>query len=154
MELKGIDFLLSAAAVLRREFPGLRVEIAGSGPQHEKLGKMATQVGLGGQVKFLGWIDNLNSVLPRWDVFVMPSLEEGFGIAALEAMAAGLPVVATSVGGLPELIEDGKTGWLVPPAMTRLWLPGSVFCSAIKKCGWRWERPGMSARGITSASPR
>ena len=115
VELKGIEYLLRAAAALRQEFPALRVEIAGSGPYREKLEEAVTRAGLGEQVKFLGWIDDLTSVLPRWDAFVMPSLEEGFPIAALDAMAAGLPVVATSVGGIPELIEDGKTGWLVPP---------------------------------------
>ena len=115
VELKGIEYLLRAAAALRREFPALRVEIAGSGPQREKLEEAVAHAGLEGQVKFLGWIDDLPSVLSRWDVFVMPSLEEGFPIAALDAMAAGLPVVATSVGGVPELIEDGKTGCLVPP---------------------------------------
>jgi glycosyltransferase involved in cell wall biosynthesis len=115
VELKGIDYLLKAATALRGEFPALRVEIAGSGPQREKLERAVVHTGLAEQVKFLGWIDDLASVLPRWDVFVMPSLEEGFPIAALDAMAAGLPVVATPVGGVPELIEDGKTGWLVPP---------------------------------------
>jgi glycosyltransferase involved in cell wall biosynthesis len=115
VELKGIEYLLNAASVLRREFPALRVQIAGSGPQREKLEEAVAHFGLVGHVEFLGWIDDLNSVLPRWDVFVMPSLEEGFPIAALDAMAAGLPVVATSVGGVPELIEDGTTGWLVPP---------------------------------------
>ncbi|MGD0222643.1 MAG: glycosyltransferase family 4 protein [Terriglobia bacterium] len=113
--LKGIEYLLSAAAMLRREFPALRVEIAGSGPQRKKLDEAVAHSGLGGCVKFLGWIDDLTPVLRRWDVFVMPSLEEGFPIAALDAMASGLPVVASSVGGVPELIEDGKTGWLVPP---------------------------------------
>jgi glycosyltransferase involved in cell wall biosynthesis len=54
-------------------------------------------------------------VLADWDVYVQPSLGEPFGIAALEAMAAGLPVVATSAGGLPELVEHGRTGWLIPP---------------------------------------
>jgi glycosyltransferase involved in cell wall biosynthesis len=115
VELKGIEYLLRAAAALQHEFPALRVEIAGSGPQRERLEKAVTRSGLGEHVKFLGWIDDLTPVLPRWDVFVMPSLEEGFPIAALDAMAAGLPVIATSVGGVPELIEDGKTGWLVPP---------------------------------------
>jgi glycosyltransferase involved in cell wall biosynthesis len=115
VELKGIEYLLGAASTLRREFPALRVEIAGSGPHREKLEAAVAQAGLTEQVKFLGWIDDLTSVLPRWDVFVMPSLEEGFPIAALDAMAAALPVVATPVGGVPELIEDGKTGWLVPP---------------------------------------
>jgi glycosyltransferase involved in cell wall biosynthesis len=115
VELKGIEYLLRAAAALRSEFPALRVEIAGSGPQREKLEEAVAHAGLEGQVKFLGWIDDLTSLLSRWDVFVMPSLEEGFPIAALDAMAAGLPVVATSVGGVPELIEDGKTGCLVPP---------------------------------------
>jgi glycosyltransferase involved in cell wall biosynthesis len=115
VELKGIEYLLHAAAALRREFPAFRVEIAGSGPQRKKLEKTVAEAGLSGQVEFLGWIDDLASILPRWDIFVMPSLEEGFPIAALDAMAAGLPVVATSVGGIPELIEDGKTGLLAPP---------------------------------------
>jgi glycosyltransferase involved in cell wall biosynthesis len=115
VELKGIEYLLRAAATLRHEFPTLRVEIAGSGPQREKLEEAAAHADITEQVKFLGWIDDLAAVLPRWDIFAMPSLEEGFPIAALDAMAAGLPVVATPVGGVPELIEDGKTGWLVPP---------------------------------------
>jgi glycosyltransferase involved in cell wall biosynthesis len=113
--LKGIEYLLDAAAVLRHELPSLRVEIAGSGPQRRKLEQRVEELDLAGSVEFLGWVGDLNSVLPRWDVFVMPSLEEGFPIAALDAMAAGLPVVASSVGGVPELIEDGRTGWLVPP---------------------------------------
>jgi glycosyltransferase involved in cell wall biosynthesis len=50
-----------------------------------------------------------------WDIFVMPSLDEGFGLAALEAMATGLPVVAAGVGGIGELVQHGRTGWLVPP---------------------------------------
>jgi glycosyltransferase involved in cell wall biosynthesis len=115
VELKGLEYLLRAAAALRHEFPTLRVEIAGSGPQRAKLEEELVEFGLGGRVEFLGWVDNLNTVLPRWDIFVMPSLEEGFPVAALDAMAVGLPVVATRVGGVPELIEDGKTGWLVPP---------------------------------------
>jgi glycosyltransferase involved in cell wall biosynthesis len=115
VKLKGIDYLLSAAAALQHEFPALRVEIAGAGPEREKLEAAVAQAGLEERVKFLGWIEDIRTVLPRWDVFVMPSLEEGFPIAALDAMAAGLPVIATPVGGVPELIEDGATGWLVPP---------------------------------------
>ena len=115
VELKGIEYLIRAVAALRNQFPALRVEIAGSGPEREKLEKEVGRAGLADRIKFLGWINDLSTVIPRWDVFVMPSLEEGFPIAALDAMAAGLPVLATSVGGVPELIEDGKTGWLVPP---------------------------------------
>ena len=115
VQLKGIEYLFQAVAALRQEFPSLRVEIAGYGPEREKLEAATARLGLSGSVVFLGWIRDLSSVLPRWDVYVMPSLEEGFPIAALDAMAAGLPVVATSVGGVPELIEDGVTGWLAPP---------------------------------------
>jgi glycosyltransferase involved in cell wall biosynthesis len=118
VELKGLEYMLHAANALRNEFPTLRVEIAGSGPERAKLEQTAAQLGLGGHVEFLGWVQDLSPVLPRWDIFVMPSLEEGFPIAALDAMAAGLPVVATAVGGVPELIEDGKTGWLMPPRDT------------------------------------
>ena len=115
VELKGIEYLLRAVATLRSEFPSIKLEIAGSGPCQGDLEDAVALAGLGQHVKFLGWIDEIVTVLPSWDVFVMPSLEEGFPIAALDAMAAGLPIVATSVGGVPELVEDGRTGWLVPP---------------------------------------
>jgi len=115
VEVKGIEYLLRAASVLRYEFPSLQVEIAGSGPLREKLEHEVARAGLAQHVRFLGWIEDIGSVLSRWSIFVMPSLDEGFPIAALEAMAAGVPVIATSVGGVPELIQDGTNGCLVPP---------------------------------------
>ena len=115
VELKGIEYLIRALAAMHSEFPTLRLEIAGSGPQRSKLEAEVSRAGLIEKVRFLGWIDYISRVLSRWDAFVMPSLEEGFPIAALDAMAAGVPVIASAVGGVPELIEDGQTGWLVPP---------------------------------------
>jgi len=115
VEVKGIEYLLQAVSLLRREFPALRLEIAGSGPLREMLEAAVERSGLRQQVSFLGWIDDICTILPRWSVFVMPSLDEGFPIAALDAMAAGVPVVATAVGGVPELIDDGISGCLVPP---------------------------------------
>jgi len=113
--LKGIVYLLRAMAALRAEFPHFVLEIAGSGPERPRLERQVQAFGLAGRVRFLGWVNELAPVLARWSLFVLPSLEEGFGIGALEAMAAGLPVVATAVGGIPELVEDGRTGRLVPP---------------------------------------
>jgi glycosyltransferase involved in cell wall biosynthesis len=98
------------------EFPSLRLEIAGTGPQREDLERELGRLSLAGQVRFLGWQRDLRPVFRSWDIFAIPSLDEGLPIAALEAMAEGLPVVATSVGGLPELIDDGNTGYLVPPS--------------------------------------
>jgi len=121
--IKGVGHLIRAVTLLRSDFPDVRLEIAGSGPERVALEREVTSLGMDNHVKFLGWQADLMSVLARWDVFALPSLEEGFGIAALEAMAAGLPIVATSVGGIPELIEDGRTGWLVPPGNSKV-LPG------------------------------
>jgi len=84
-------------------------------PERSTLEREVQLLGMGGKVRFLGWVEGLAPVLARWDVFVLPLLEEGAGLAALEAMAAGLPVIATAVGGIPEIVEDGRTGWLVPP---------------------------------------
>jgi glycosyltransferase involved in cell wall biosynthesis len=105
VRLKGVDVLLRAAATL----PELRVEVAGDGPERPRLETIDPRA------TFLGWQPRLDDLLVRWDLFALPSREEAFGIAALEAMAAGLPVVASRVGGLPELIDDGLTGLLVPP---------------------------------------
>ena len=114
--VKGLIYLLRAVALLRRELPHVRVEVAGSGTHAGQLQREAEMLGLGDTVAFVGWQRDIWPWLARWDVFVQPSLDEGFGMAPLEAMAAGLPVVATRVGGLPELVEDGRTGYLVPPA--------------------------------------
>lgn len=114
--LKGLLDLIRAVASLRPEFPTLRLEIAGTGPQREDLEREAGRLGLTGSVHFLGWQRDLGPIFRSWDIFAMPSLEEGLPMAALEAMAGGLPVVATSVGGLPEIVADGQTGYLVPPS--------------------------------------
>jgi len=112
--LKGLAHLIDAMALLRGDLPALRLEIAGSGPQRAALEAQVRRAGLDDRVTFLGWQGDLARVFPRWDIFCLPSLEEAFGIAALEAMAAGLPVVASAVGGLPELVDHDRTGHLVP----------------------------------------
>jgi glycosyltransferase involved in cell wall biosynthesis len=112
--VKGLGFLLEAAAVLRARFPDLRVELAGSGTDGPRLRSLAERFGLAGVVSFLGWQEDVSALHRRWQVFAQPSLHEGFGLAALEAMAAGVPVVASATGGLPELVADERTGFLVP----------------------------------------
>jgi len=114
--LRGLVDLIRAVAMLCLDFPTLRLEIAGSGPQREGLEREVGRLGLTDRVRFLGWQRDLGPIFRSWDIFAMPSLEEGLGMAGLEAMAEGLPVVATSVGGLPEVVEDGQTGYLVPPS--------------------------------------
>jgi glycosyltransferase involved in cell wall biosynthesis len=113
--IKGIVYLIRALALLRRDLEGIRLEIAGAGPDQAALQQEVCTLGLDDIVAFVGWQPDIWPWLGRWDILVQPSLAEGFGMAALEAMAAGLPVVASSVGGLPELIEDGRTGYVVPP---------------------------------------
>ena len=116
VDIKGLSDLVRAIAVLSSEFPDLRLEIAGDGPELNNLQEEARRLSLLGRVRFLGWQEDIRSIYRNWDIFAMPSLTEGFPMAALEAMGEGLPIVATNVGGLPELIEDGITGLLVPPS--------------------------------------
>jgi glycosyltransferase involved in cell wall biosynthesis len=113
---KGIRFLLEAAAQLKPEFPDLKVVIAGDGFERPALVRLAQELGIGGDVTFLGWVSNAE--LPPYyraaAVSVIPSLEEGFGIPAAEAMGCEVAVVASDAGGLPEVVEDGVTGLVVP----------------------------------------
>jgi glycosyltransferase involved in cell wall biosynthesis len=115
IEAKGVRELVLAFAELKKEFPSLRLEVAGSGPEQEDLVNDAERCGVSEGVRFLEWVDDLRPVLRRWDVFALPSHEEALPVSILEAMAEGLPVVATNVGGIPELVEDERTGYLVEP---------------------------------------
>lgn len=113
---KGHSFLLDALPVLLRRFPALHVVIVGDGPARIALMGQALRAGIDHCITFTGHRRDVESLLPAFDVFVSTSLAEGLPFSLLEAMAAGLPVVATSVGGVPELVCQGETGLLVPPA--------------------------------------
>jgi glycosyltransferase involved in cell wall biosynthesis len=95
--------------------PPARVAIAGRGDQEEPLRRLAAQLGVSERVHLLGLRDDVDVILTAADVFVQPSLSEGLPLAVLEAMAHGVPIVASRVGGIPEAVEDGKSGFLVPP---------------------------------------
>ena len=115
VQRKGIDVLLDALARLADD--GLRpaLWIAGQGPSRPALEKQARELGLDHQVRFLGERSDIEDLLAACDVFILPSRHEGLGVAALEAMAAARPIVATRVGGLAEAVVDERTGLLVPP---------------------------------------
>jgi glycosyltransferase involved in cell wall biosynthesis len=88
--------------------------IAGDGPLRPGLEKLADALGISDHIEFLGWRDDTAEVLSHMTIFCLPSVWEGFGIVLLEAMLARKPVVASNVGGVPEVVEDGRTGVLVP----------------------------------------
>ncbi len=91
-----------------------QLTLVGDGPDHAASVRRAGELGLSDRVRFLGMRDALPELLAPADVFLLASSEESFGLSALEAMSCGVPVVATAVGGVPEVIESGKTGWLAP----------------------------------------
>jgi glycosyltransferase involved in cell wall biosynthesis len=114
-QVKGIDVLVRAAALVRREIPSAMFVVAGS-PWHNyfpQIEQLTRSLGLQDNIRFLGRIDDTFPLLRAADIFCLLSRSEGMSNAVLEAMAFGLPCVATHVGGNPELIEDGQTGFLV-----------------------------------------
>jgi glycosyltransferase involved in cell wall biosynthesis len=116
--IKGVLDLLDAFALVHQALPSARLVIAGDGPLRAEVQAKVVKLGLQDQVSLLGHVEP-GSVLPTYDVFVMPSHNEGMGRAVVEAMATGLPIVATEVGGLPDLVENGLNGLLVPPREPR-----------------------------------
>jgi glycosyltransferase involved in cell wall biosynthesis len=114
IEDKGLDLLLLALA-RQTGPPAASLEIAGGPPETIRILKArAAELGLEERVQFLGEVDDPVAALARWDLLVLPSRREGFGLVLVEAMAAGRPVVAARAGGIPEVVEDGVTGLLVP----------------------------------------
>ena len=108
--------MLRAFAVVRGMQPNARLVVVGTGPREQELRRLAHDLGIGDAVQFLGMRDDVPDLLPGFDTFVLSSLHEGLSIALVEALAAGVPIVATRVGGIPELVTHGEYGLLVPPA--------------------------------------
>jgi glycosyltransferase involved in cell wall biosynthesis len=110
------DFLTLVRAVGRLPEGTVRLSVAGAGPDRGAVAAEVERLGVGGRVALLGERTDVADLLAGADVFALSSRSEAMPMSILEAMASGLPVVATDVGGIPELVVDGKTGYLVPPA--------------------------------------
>src|SRR5947209_135727 len=113
--IKGHRFLIEGIPDVLAALPEARFVLVGDGLERGNLERQAAALGVQDRVTFLGYRTDVGQLLHQFDIFVLPSLSEGMPTALLEAMLAGVPVVATGVGGIPEVIEPGKTGLLVPP---------------------------------------
>jgi glycosyltransferase involved in cell wall biosynthesis len=114
--IKGHLVLLRALAQARAQVPPVTLDVAGRGPLEPALKSYARELGLEGSVRFLGFVSPVQQAIETAAIVVVPSLGEGFGMVALEAMERSRPVIASAVGGLPEIVADGETGLVVPPA--------------------------------------
>jgi glycosyltransferase involved in cell wall biosynthesis len=111
---KGITYGLQAFARAADPFPTAQLVIIGDGDIRAELEAEARALNLSHRAHFLGWQPAAARLMAGFDVFLMPSLREGFGLALLEAMAARLPIVASSISAIPEVVVDGETGYLAP----------------------------------------
>jgi glycosyltransferase involved in cell wall biosynthesis len=112
---KGVQIFLQAAEKLKAVFPDVQIDLAGEGDSEENLRQMTIELGLANNVNFLGRLDNVAEALRNADIYIQPSLNEGLPNSLLEAMACGLPVVVTKVGGMPDVVTDGVHGFVVEP---------------------------------------
>jgi len=112
---KGIRILLDAMPHLLQKYPEALLLVGGGGEEQEALERQARALGIADRVVFVGPVQDPRDFYRRLDLFVLPSLDEAFGLVVLEAMAMGLPVIGTRVGGVPEVLTHGVNGWLVEP---------------------------------------
>jgi glycosyltransferase involved in cell wall biosynthesis len=146
---KGYDVLIAAMPQILRKHPGAKFVFVGRGLLREKLEKQARELGVAQRICFAGIRRDVPAVLNCFDVFVLASLWEGFGTAIIEAMACGVPVVASRVGGIPEIIEDGVSGVLVAPGRG-----GLVAEAVIRLLDKPRKTRELARRGRTSATER
>ena len=116
-EQKGYQYLIEAIALVKDQIRNIKVYILGEGEDKNELLTQRDSLGLSNQIEFLGLVpqDQVPAILTKCDLFVLASLWEGLPTVVLEAMAVKVPVIATEIPGTNELVQDGITGWLVPP---------------------------------------
>jgi len=111
---KGVDSLIEAFPLVLVQFPMAKLLIVGEGEDKSLSQRRVQSLGIESNVQFLPWVDDITEIMAAFDIFVLPSKAEGMPWAVLEAMACAKPVIATAVGGIPEAVENGKTGILLP----------------------------------------
>lgn len=114
--VKGSLFFIEAAALIVKRCPDVRFLIIGEGSLRSSMEQRVKELGINANVIFTGWREDIPDILSLMDVMVLPSLNEAVGIALIEAQAEGVPVVASRIGGIPDVVKDHKTGILVPPS--------------------------------------
>ncbi len=147
--IKGLRYFIAAAAQVSRLVPEVRFVIIGDGPERAALERQVSQEGLDDRVFFLGWRRDVQRLYPDLDVVVLASLHEGTPVAIIEAMAAGRSVVATRVGGVPDVVQDGVTGLLVPPED-----PGAIGDAVVRLLRSPDERRRLGLEARRHVHPR
>ena len=156
---KGITHLLGAASRVLAADAKVKFAIAGDGPLRAELEERAKSLGLGDRVKFLGYRSDVPDFVSALDTYVLPSLWEGLPLALLEGLAIGVPLVATTVGGNPEVIVPGENGYLVPPkdegalaeALLKVKAGGPDFARAVRSASRARFDARFSESAMTSA---
>lgn len=115
VEQKGIPYALEALRRLRAQYPSAHLVVAGDGENAAELRRLASALGMADRVHWLGWRSDAAELMAAFDLLLVPSLWEGFGLVLLEAMARRLPVIASRVGAIPEVVAHGETGILIAP---------------------------------------
>jgi glycosyltransferase involved in cell wall biosynthesis len=139
---KDVATLLEATALVAAQEPGFRLDIAGDGPSAGELRQQVASLGLGGRVRFLGDVRDVPGLLARAKFFVLSSLTEGISLTLLEAMARGLPIVTTRVGGNAEVVKDGETGILVEAGKPDLLARAMLELTRSSDCCARFGKAG------------
>lgn len=140
---KGHLYLIRALAVAKQFIPDIHLTMIGDGPEKQRLVWLAKELGIYDRITFLGYKDDFAKRMLSYDVFVLPSKKESFGIVLLYAGALFLPTIATNVGGIPEVVEHGKTGILVEPENSEML--AQAIINMYNHPEWR-EEYGLEAR--------